>query len=89
MKQIGLTNQINFCKLPKEIKRRFSSFLSIFRGNILLYAVRFSLGCLSELSNDSKQPSTTSYVLLHHGCFNILTNIGLTAFTLTWRHAHV
>jgi len=32
------------------------------------------------------QPSTRSYTLLHHDCFNVLTNIDLIAFILTWSH---
>jgi len=32
---------------------------------------------------------STSYALLGHDCFNLMTNIDLIAFTLTWRHASV
>jgi len=30
-----------------------------------------------ELSNDNDQPSATSYALLRHDCFNVMTNIDL------------
>jgi len=39
----------------------------------MLYAVICLLGCLPELSNDNNQPST-SYALLPHDCFNVLTD---------------
>jgi len=32
---------------------------------------------------------TTSYALLHHDCFNVLTDTDLTAFIPTRRHASV
>jgi len=52
-------------------------FHAIFRGNTVFHAC--SLGCLPELSNDNDQLST-SYALLRHDCFNVLTNIDLDAF---------
>jgi len=51
-------------------------FLLHFSGNTVFHAVSCLLGCLPELSNDSNQPST-SYALMHHDCFNVLTNIDL------------
>jgi len=47
------------------------------------------LGCPPVLSNDNNQPSTTSFALLRHHCFNVLTNIDLVAFIPTRRHACV
>jgi len=50
----------------------------------VLDAVSCLLGCLPELSNDNNnQPSTTTYALLHHDCFNLLTSIDLIAFITT------
>jgi len=55
----------------------------------VLNAVTCLLGCLPELSSDNTQPRNTSYALLRHHCFNILTNIDPIAFILTRRHACV
>jgi len=46
-----------------------------FRGIAVLHGVSCLLGCLPGLSNDKNQPSTTSYALSRHDCFNVLTNI--------------
>jgi len=46
----------------------------------VLHDVSCSLGCLTELSNDNNQPSTTRYALSRHDCFNVLTNIDLFTF---------
>jgi len=54
----------------------------------VLHAVNCLLECLPELSNDNNQPSS-SYALLRHDCFNALTNIDITAFIPTQRHACV
>ena len=64
-------------------------FILHFRGNSAFHAVGCLLGYLSELSNDSNQPSTTSYALLRHDCFKVLTNIDLVAFIPTRRHASI
>ena len=61
----------------------------IFSGNTVLPAVSCLLGCLSELWNNNNQPNTTSYALLRHDCFNVLTNIDLIAFIPTRRYAYV
>jgi len=45
-------------------------------------AVSCLLGCLSELSNDNNQ-LRTSYALLRHNCFIVLTNIDLAALIPT------
>jgi len=55
----------------------------------VLDVVKCLLGCLPDLSNDNDRPSTRSYALLRHGCFNVLTNIDLVAFIPTRRHASV
>jgi len=49
----------------------------------VLYAVSCLLGYLpeDELSNNNNQPST-SYALLQHDCFNILTNIDLIGYCI-------
>ena len=57
-------------------------FLLFFRGSTVFQAVSCLLGCLSELSNDNNQPST-SYALLRHNCFIVLTNIDLAALIPT------
>jgi len=65
-----------------------SLFLLHFRGNSVRHAVSCLLGCLPyQMIND--QPSTTSYALLCHDCFNILTNIDLIPLILKRRHACV
>jgi len=43
------------------------------------------LGCLPELSNNNNQLNT-SYALLRHDCFNLLTNIDLVGFIPTRGH---
>jgi len=49
----------------------------------------FMLSVLPELSNDNNnQASTTSYVLLRHDCFSLLTNIDLIAFNPTWNECY-
>jgi len=63
-------------------------FNSLFRGNTVLHAVSCLLGCLSQLSNDKNQPST-SYALSRHDCFNVLTNIDFFAFIPIRTHACV
>jgi len=52
----------------------------------VLHAVSCLLRCLPELSNDNNQPST-SYALICHDCLNVLTNVDLTEFIPTRRHA--
>ena len=54
----------------------------------MLHAVSCLLGYLPKLSDDNHQPNT-SYALLRHYCFNVLTNIDLTAFIPTRRRACV
>jgi len=55
----------------------------------MLHVVSCLLGCLPELSNDNNQQRATSYVLLHHDGFNILTNIDFIAFLGTQRRVSV
>jgi len=38
---------------------------------------------MPELSKNNKRLSTTHYALLRHDCFNVLTNIDITAFIPT------
>ena len=39
----------------------------------MIHAVSCLLGCLCEPSNDNDQSSVTSYALLHHDLFYVLT----------------
>jgi len=55
----------------------------------VFHAVSSLLGCLPELSNNNNQPSTTSYALLRHDCFNVSTNINFVVFIPTRRHTCV
>jgi len=52
----------------------------------MFHAVSCLLVCLPELSNDNNQPSTPSYTLLRHDCFNLLTNTDLIGFILARSH---
>ena len=61
----------------------------IFRDNIVLHPVSCLLWCLPELSNDDKNQAQEVMRLLHHDCFNVLTNIDLIAFIPARRHASV
>jgi len=54
----------------------------------MFHDVSYLPGCLPELSNDYSQPNTTSYALLRHDCFNVLTKIDPFAFILTRNHAY-
>jgi len=44
----------------------------MFRGNTVLHDASCFIGCLPELSNNKNHPSTTSYALPRHDCFNVL-----------------
>ena len=82
--QIRYKAFVNFTRKLK-VGLQWVYFYCILRGNTVLHALSCLLGCLLELSNDNNQPSTTRHALLHHDCFNILTNIDVTAFILTQR----
>jgi len=80
-----------FCKLVEKKLNNLSESLSTAFLSTAFYIPCFMLSVVNkdvpELSNDNNQPKTTSYVLLRHACFNILTKIHLFGFILTLRHA--
>jgi len=90
-KPIGLTNHIitifvKFARKLKGLQWIYFYCIFVFRGNIVLSMLSVVYyACLSYQM--IIKPGTTSYELLHHDCFHVLTDTDLTTFIPTRRHA--